>query len=430
MAMKKIFLAFWIGLGLMLTACTPGFPASPTGTPSTTFEWTATPEDTPESKDTTTETYTALPPTATPTPEPPTSTPEPSATITNTPGTLDNYPPEGYGPVGFPDHINPLTGLEVSDPDLLERRPVAVKITNGPRSVRPQYGLSLADHVFEYYQEAGSTRFNAIFYGQDAEYVGPIRSARFADEHIVHIYKSVFAYGSADARVLWRLFDTGYGKRFVSISDNPCPPTLESPTCRTDPEVYNSLMSNTALLSQHISERRIDNSRQNLDGLVFMAPAPEGGTGGNSLTIRYSSGFYNRWVYDPLQGHYTRFQDAVDDYTNGNSEIYEPLLDMLTGEQISAENVVVIFARQTYFTQQPEMWEIQLLGSGNAYVFRDGNLYEMIWVRESEESLIQIKYADGSRFRLKPGKTWFQILGTSSSVFYDGPNWRIVHMMP
>jgi hypothetical protein len=426
MSIKKIILIFWIGLGLMLAACTQAPPAPPTGTPSATFEWTATPEDTPAP----TETHTALPPSVTPTKDPPTSTPQPSATTSNTPGILDNYPPEGYGPVDFHEHINPLTGLEVSDLALLERRPVAVKITNGPRSVRPQYGLSLADHVFEYYQEAGSARFNAIFYSQDAEYVGPIRSARFADVHIVHMYKSVFAYGSADARVLWRLFNTGYGKRFVSISDNPCPPTLESPTCRTDPEVYNSLMSNTALLSQHISERRIDNGRQNLDGLIFMAPAPEGGTVGNSLTVRYSSGFYNRWVYDPFQGDYTRFQDAVDDYTNGNSEIYEPLLDQLTGEQISADNVIVIFARQTYFTQQPEMWEINLLGSGNAYVFRDGKLYEMIWVRESKESLIQIKYADGSRFPLKPGVTWFQILGTSSSVFYDGPNWRIVHMMP
>jgi len=343
---------------------------------------------------------------------------------------LVNYPEEGYGPVGFPEHINPLTGLEVAEPAVLDRRPIAVKITNGPRSVRPQFGLSLTDHVFEYYQEAGTTRFNAIFYGQDAEYVGPIRSARFTDVDIVHMYKCVFAYGSADARVLWRLFNTGYGKQYVSISYEPCPPTLESPTCRTDPDVYNSLMSNTSLLSQHISDRRIFNGRQNLDGLVFKAPAPDGGTGGNSLTIRYSSGSYHRWAYDTLQGHYLRFQDAVDDYSNGNGEIYEPLLDQLTEEQISAENVIVIFARQTYFIEKPEMWEINLLGSGNAYVFRDGQLYETIWVRESKESLLQIKYADGSRFPLKPGNTWFQILGTASSVYYDGPNWRIVHMMP
>jgi len=53
-----------------------------------------------------------------------------------------------------PPVINPLTGLPQADPSLLERRPMAIKIANYTRYVRPQSGLTLADQVFEYYIEA------------------------------------------------------------------------------------------------------------------------------------------------------------------------------------------------------------------------------------------------------------------------------------
>lgn len=409
-------------LGLLVSACSQTPVASPTGTPGVTFELSATPRAS--------ATSTQVPATATDTPLPPTATVRPTKTPTHTPGPLDNYPEEGYGPHSFPESINPLTGLPVDDPALLDRRPVAVKVSNGPRSVRPQYGLSLADHVWEYYHEVGRTRFNAIFYGQDAEFVGPIRSARFADEHIIQMYKSIFAFGSADARVLWRLFNTGYGKRFEFISDHPCPPSVEIPLCRTDPDRYNSLMTDTAAFSQHFTNKKLGNFRQVLDGLVFKAQPPGGGTNATSLTIRYSSGFYNRWDYDSQMGKYLRFQDTVDDYSNGAGEIFEPLIDRLTGDVLTADNVVVILARQTYFLESPEMWEINLLGSGDAYLFRDGRIYLVRWVRDSEDSLLQLKYADGSRVPLKPGSTWFQVVGTSSLITNQGPLWRMVHMMP
>ena len=88
--------------------------------------------------------------------------------------TLDRYV---YGPVRFPDWINPLTGLQPADPSRLNRRPMVIKVSNFPRSIRPQWGLSLADHVYEYYLEFGLTRFAAVYLGNDTQRVGPVRSA-------------------------------------------------------------------------------------------------------------------------------------------------------------------------------------------------------------------------------------------------------------
>ncbi|MBE9523937.1 MAG: DUF3048 domain-containing protein [Chloroflexi bacterium] len=368
-------------------------------------------------------------PTATPTNLP---LPSPTAlpTITPTPSIIDSYPEDGYGPLGFPSHINPLTGLPVENPDLLERRPVAVKISNGPRSVRPQWGLSLADHVFEYYQEAGRTRFNAIFYGQDAELAGPIRSARFTDEHIIRSYKAVFAYGSADYRVLWRLLNTDFWNRMYSVTDFPCPPTAQFPTCRTDPNGWNHLMTDTAALSQYFSDKGIGNGRQFLEGLAFNFTPPADGTLGKQITLRYSQSHYNKWEYQPESGRYIRYQDSVNDLNGGQDEAFELLTDQLNDRIIAADNVVVLLADHSYFSRTPEMLEINLLGYGSAYLFRDGQAYLIDWGRPTIEDLIYLTYPDGSRFPLKPGTTWFQILGSSSLLSVNESDWRFEYRTP
>ncbi len=192
-------------LGLLLVACTPSSTPAPTEIPTSIPTDTSVPEAT--------ATLTLIPPTETPT-EIPTAT---ATEEVNDP--LANYPDEGFGPVDFPANINPLTGLSVDDSSILDRRPVAVKISNELRDIRPQWGLSQADHVFEYYHEYGESRYHAIFYGNDVSEVGPIRSARFPDEHLVRAYKSVFAFANADSRVMSLFFNSDFGNRLATISD-------------------------------------------------------------------------------------------------------------------------------------------------------------------------------------------------------------------
>jgi len=75
--------------------------------------------------------------------------------------------------------IDPLTGLPPADPSLLQRRPLAIKVTNFPRYTRPQYGLTQADVVFEYYAQTFETRIIAVFYGNNTNMVSPVRSGRY-----------------------------------------------------------------------------------------------------------------------------------------------------------------------------------------------------------------------------------------------------------
>ncbi len=417
--MKK---RFWILiLILFLVACTP--ESTPTPEPAT---------DVPPASPTATATLTPspIPPSLTPT-----ETSAPTATATPTEAAasaanslLANYPAEGYGPLNFPANINPLTGLPVADPAILARRPVAVKISNYPRDIRPQWGLSLADQVFEYYHEGGLTRLHAIFYGTDAEQAGPIRSARFTDEQLVRAYKSVFAFGSADERVRWRLFYFDLAPRMASVSDYPCPPSVQYPLCRTDPDGWNHLLTDTSLLSEHFTQAQVENGQQNLEGLYFnLTPPPEGQTA-SSVIVRYSADDYHKWVYDSATGRYTRYHDAAPDF--GEGEVFEPLSDRLTGELVAADNVVVLLASHSFYSRQPEMIEINLIGFGKAYLFRDGQAYLVNWVRTTQNDVIALIDDEGNRFPLRPGNTWFEIIGQTSPAEQESPDWRFKFTTP
>jgi hypothetical protein len=327
------------------------------------------------------------------------------------------------GPDNFAANVDPLTGLVVANPKLLERRPVAVKINIVPRSyTRPPRGLSFADIVYDYYHNDGYSRFHAIFYGQDAELVGPIRSGRMLDSDLIRMYQSIFAYGSADARVNQRFFNAEYSNRLILEGATiKCPPTAAIPLCRFDPSGNDHLLGSTAALSEYAATvRKVDNARQNLNGMSFSSTTPTGGIAGTQAFVRYSGDNYARWDYDAASGRYLRFQDDV--YDQGQGESYTALLDRLTNQQISAANVIFILVPHTYFTPPPgEIVEILLSGTGKAYAFRDGQMYEVTWNRVGNNAPLYLTYADGTRFPFKPGNTWFQVVSDKTLAAQKSP---------
>ncbi|MBN2147915.1 MAG: DUF3048 domain-containing protein, partial [Anaerolineales bacterium] len=152
--------------------------------------------------------------TLTPSPLPATATLEVTTTPTLEPTPAISTTPVMYGPNNYPAVVNPLTGLTVADASLLDRRPLAFKINLVPRTFyRPVWGLSMADIVYDFYHNDGYSRLHAIFYGQDAELVGAIRSGRLLDQELIRMYQSIFGYGSADEIVNQRLLNSEYSYR-------------------------------------------------------------------------------------------------------------------------------------------------------------------------------------------------------------------------
>jgi hypothetical protein len=336
------------------------------------------------------------------------TTPEATETPTETPVEVKYT----FGPDHFPNGINPLTGLPVSDPALLERRPMVIKISNFPRDVRPQWGLNLADHVYEYHIGDDMTRFMGIFYGNDAARVGPVRSARLFDEDVVRMYKAFFVFGYADPKVRAELYDEDLIPFLIIETPSNCPPI-----CRIDNGLgYNNLFADTAGLTRYFAEKGKNNDRQDLDGLLFDLAIPQGGQKGDKFSIYYTYVSYNRWAYDPELGRYLREQETAND--NGQELTYAPLMDALSEGQVSASNVVVLYVPHETFYQSSSTWilDIPLKGHGAGYAFRDGQVYALTWSHKATAKMLNLYLANGEPYPLKPGNVWFEVIGETSQA--------------
>ncbi len=351
---------------------------------------------------------------------PATNTPEPTATPVVLATSISNYPAEGYGPTDFPDNVDPLTGMTVSDPQILNRRPIIIKVENLPREDRPQSGLSSADIVYEYYTEYGTTRFAAVFYGQDAEKVEPIRSARYSDVNYVQMYKGVFVFGSAYAPVLQRMLNSDFGNRLVLENSYSCPAV-----CRDNTTGSNFLMANTSALQSYLKTVGINNSKQDLTGMYFNATAPDGGQAADQLFVRYSGAIYNRWDYDPTTNKYSRFVDTQND-TSGTDPQYAQLTDAATGEPITADNVLIIQAKHTNTDSRPgvEVLDVSIIGTGPAYLARNGQLYSVKWERDKTTDVLHLVDDQGNNVPFNPGQTWIELMSNNTTISQDGNAWH------
>jgi len=113
-----------------------------------------------------------------------TSTTSPTLTATPQP----HRPPLQLGPNqgDFPTGANPLTGLEVHDPSLLDLPAVLVSISNMPVTARPQAGPSFAPWIFEFYIGEGSTRFMGVFYGDNLREIPNITGGCKVRDEIIY----------------------------------------------------------------------------------------------------------------------------------------------------------------------------------------------------------------------------------------------------
>ena len=339
--------------------------------------------------------------------------------------------PYEYGPKNFPQDVNPLTGLHVNDPSLLDRRPLAIKITNYPRNVRPQSGLSLADIVYEYYLEQNVTRFIGIFYGNDAEKVGPVRSGRFFDEHIFRIYEALYVFAMADDRLMdyFMELEQSVINRFIvehpEDKQHTCGVDENVPLCR-DREIqsWNNMFANTAAIQTIINNRPVDNVRQDLSGMRFEYSIPPGGVPGKKIDVYYSVMMYNLWIFDQNSGLYLRFDDAHEDNLS-RGKGYEPLMDTLTNAVIAADNVAVLFIPHHFFlkSSDTEIIQIDLIGSGEAILFRDGMSYPALWMRPETGGILTLTNHNGKLLPFKPGVTFFIVLSPTTTIEQANSEW-------
>ncbi len=342
-------------------------------------------------------------PTATPTPEPPTPTPIPpiqAATPT--------VQPSPAQPTPLPTtaaNVWPLTGMPVADAALLERPPIAVKISNSPQ-VRPQSGLQAADIVFEHLAEGGVTRYTAIYHSQDVERIGSVRSARLIDLEIPAMLQCALIYSGASPEVTRLITESDFADRaFSDWFGAPLFYRVKIPGLAYE----HTLFTDTKIIWDYLRSKRLFGKRD-IRGMRFDAAAPAGGTAVTSVFIPYSK-FYSdvTWTYDAQRGQYL------------HSILGEPHKDRLNDQQIGANNVVIVYVNhvETLIVEDElgsHSIQIQLWGEGRATVLRDGKAWDVTWKRPNRPDPLTLIGPDGQLFPLKPGNTWYNLVPLEMKV--------------
>jgi hypothetical protein len=366
----------------------------------------------------------------------PTATTKPTATVIPTPVPTPTTAPVQYGPTNFPDNVDPLTGLAVSDPSILNRRPVMVKVSNFPRNARPHAGLSFADIVFSYSTGEGGSRFLALYYGQDAKQVGSIRSGRYIDRWLVSMYQGILAFVSADNKTLpiggyppiteLEALYAQLGDRAITYGENNKAFFTTITNDPSDPNYVNRVMVNTADLSKYYAALpSATNTKPVLDGMAFSSIPPSGGVDGYEVTMQYHPTNLENWKYDAATNKYLRWIDSED--ANSNITLI-PLVDRDTNQQLAFSNVVIIWAHYATLNGDDSLHEVSLVGaSGKMLLFRDGKEYEGKWKGANTSGPIQFFDSDGNPMQLQPGNTWITVSGGTSTVQQDTPGvWKVI----
>lgn len=363
-----------------------------------------------------------------------TATAEPSPTAVPSPTRTPRPEPEGtrspsqIGPDNFPPDINPLTGLPVDDPDVLRRRPLLIKVSNESSEVRPQSGLSFADHVWEHIMEdKRSTRYTAIYLSQAPAQVGSVRSARLIDvDHLVLMYQGIFALSGGSLvpggsppgsppRIRELLQAAPYAARVVSQQEG-----FYEPYFRRIPDIpyegvpsYHSLFANPEAIwawADNVEE----NAGVDLYGLTFDQAIPGGGIATRAAVVDFPAyGPTHRWVYDADLKKWESWTDGVQDQ------------DYLTGDLLVFDNVVILGARHVeanFIEDEPRQFfslAVDLHSGGPAILLRDGQRFEATWRRyhRSLTGMIELVDQAGKVLPFKPGTVWYSLYMTNYPDF-------------
>lgn len=292
----------------------------------------------------------------------------------------------------------PLTGLPAPSASAISRRVLSIKVENSPEA-RPQTNLQRADVVYESVTEGGITRFNALFQSTDPDRVGPVRSARLSDLSIVPQYHALFFFSGASSTVNGRVNAAGIEN--LSEDAGISAPYLRSSDRRAPHNLY---IIPTKARAEAV-RRKMASSRA-IEGLAFGASGDESTQTVNGIYVPFSPANKVQWTYDKAANAYQR----VD---NGR-----PHIDKATGRQLSARNVVVLWARYTPASHDKvgsTTYDITLVGTGRVSVFHDGVCWNGTW-SATKDAPPRFTSADGRQIRLTPGNTWFQVVQSSTVV--------------
>jgi hypothetical protein len=290
----------------------------------------------------------------------------------------------------------PLTGRDAPHGEVPERPALAIKVENHPDS-RPQAALNDADIVVEQPVEGGYTRFIAIYQCSASDRVGPVRSGRLTDpDYLRQFGAAVFGYAGGVQAVKREVPDAG----LVDVNYIESADAYTRDSSRSAPH---DLFTTTAALW------RAGRTSSEAPEAVFAYATTWEGRSRRIATVHvpFSSVSDVVWSWSRREGAWLR----------AHGETPHTLED---GSQVAASTVVIQFvdvsASSIVDAAGNASPEVELTGSGRAYVLRDGRVIVGRWERDSLDDVTTFVAKDGTEIAFSPGRTWVELVPSTVAV--------------
>ena len=268
--------------------------------------------------------------------------------------------------------------------------PVLVVKIDDTTQAHPQVGLEDADIVYIEQVEGGLTRLAAVFSSVIPQRIGPVRSARISDIEILSQFGRVaFAYSGAQRKLLpviaaANLQDLGAQRQSPTIFTTD--PTRVQPY---------AMVLRADLLMQKIVEEQMQVDSAKSIGFVF-GDLQEGGVDIQKAVVDWPATTYSaewsaqesRW----LLSHNNEINRADSGVILGPTTFVIQLVSITPSEYGDK------FGGVTPFTET--------IGTGKAYVLRDGQYFVTTWSRASAESGTSFTFTDGTIMNFDGGQVW------------------------
>lgn len=270
--------------------------------------------------------------------------------------------------------------------------PACVMIENAAfEGVRPQAGLSSAQVVYEVVVEGGITRFMAVYGGEHADKVGPVRSARdtyleFASEYNCGYFHAGGSYTAIHAIWNFNLRDVDglmEGKWYWRDANKYSP---------------HNLFTNTDNMSNAITDGHSWTDAPTYDSWLFADDQHPAVTDATEVNVDYGYAYNVQYKFNATDNNYERY-DGGAAHTDSN-----------TGKILTARNVILEHVPAGMYIEGKGRINFAVTGEGKVEIFHEGVVTQGTW--KKVDRLGRTKFYDdaGKEISLVRGNTWIEIV--------------------
>jgi hypothetical protein len=309
-----------------------------------------------------------------------------------------------------------VVGIEPSNstsqiPAGFKTKPAALVVIDNAGLARPQYGLQIADMVYEYISEYSISRFTLVYFNTYPANIGPVRSCRMINTYLIEAFQGVQACSGASDGTLGYLWgSTGSGPALrVAINDYDRGNHFYRVNWKPGPH---NVFMDMGMVQKLIAEATVPGGPYVVD-----VAHPDTVAGADSAAPAI-----------PLHGVSYTYDGPCQCYRPFDSG--SPRIDSQNGgAQLAVKNVVIMHVpyRGAGWTEDvnggaQSIW-YDMNGTGPAEVWSDGKVVHATWHQGAagqtyyQNTTQPVYFTDesGNMLHLNTGLTWVHVVGNGQT---------------